>query len=655
MQHSPISEANVSEAAIHFYSSFFGALGLCVVIHFLAPVTSDDKSLLRLGLIVIFFGSLASATWSLLKPFEEYLTTRLRWRYADVSPALRSRVDNLSYSIARFMARLGILATIATGFWAGSVLAGWPQFSPIGHFQDPFGWLALISFLGLPLLALLSLGLLWQAYELFHQIVMDIRSEGSRVRDEAYTSSLSQQATAPPVQVTGTMKFRAGGQEWSWEELSKNTAVFGSSGSGKTLCVLNALLDGLIASSSGGSKPCAGLILDPKGDFREKIPALCKLYGREHDLVVLDPSGSRDNVRWNPLDSNESALELAGRFGAVLQVISTGSNEDKTWVENAVGLIENLISLYRLAYPNVPPSFAAIYEAAMSDDVVLSVRQRIKDNEFERSGSNRLLQVYFTEYWLPLNDRTKDSVRLYINSMLKAFSKEPYDEFFSGRTGVTMADVVDKGLILYVDMPVADYEVMSLVVCTFIKLEYFREVLKSRHRNKARPSFFFCDEFQSFFTVGARVGDSDAFERTRQSNHANIIGFQTLNALLKQTSQREQVVNLLGNCATKLFLRNTESETNHFAAELFGDRIENLGGSSRNVGSGLLSRGASSTLSGTEQYQKRVKPDDFISLATPSLDSGIDYAESIGLLAAGSFVRMEKMRWRVHPIVEASQ
>lgn len=73
-------------------------------------------------------------------------------------------------------------------------------------------------------------------------------------------------------------------------------------------------------------------------------------------------------------------------------------------------------------------------------------------------------------------------------------------------------------------------------------------------------------------------------------------------------------------------MRNTESETNHFAAELFGDRIENLGGSSRNVGSGLLSRGASSTLSGTEQYRKHEKPDDFISLATPSLDSGIDYA-----------------------------
>ena len=214
-----------------------------------------------------------------------------------------------------------------------------------------------------------------------------------------------------------------------------------------------------------------------------------------------------------------------------------------------------------------------------------------------------------------------------------------------------MADVIDRGLIVYVDMPIADFKEMSKVICTFIKLEYFLEVLKSRNRDKMRPSFFLCDEFQSFFTVGDGVGDSDAFERTRQSNHANIVAFQTLNALLKQTPSREQVVNLLGNCATKIFLRNTESETNQFASELFGERIENLGTSSRNVGGGLLGRGASSTLAGTEQYQKRVKPDDFIALATPSRDSGVDYAESIGHLAAGSFVRVEKMRWRVHPIV----
>ncbi|MCZ8017223.1 MAG: type IV secretion system DNA-binding domain-containing protein [Limnobacter sp.] len=651
MQHTPLTEAAVSQAAIAFYSSCFGSLGICIAIHFLAPITSDDNSILRLGLIILFFASLGTATWSLLKPFENYLTIRLRWRHADSSPALKSKVDNFSYTIARFSARLGILSTIGTGFWTVSVLATWPQFSIISKFQESLTWFAFLSFLALPLVALFSMGLLWQAYELFHQIVMDQRSEGGKLRDEVFVSTLARQNVAPAIEVTGPLTFHAGGQEWSWEGLSKNTAVFGMSGSGKTLCVLNALMDGLVASSAGTATPCAGLILDPKGDFREKISTLCKRYGREQDLIVIDPSKQVSPVRWNPLDSGDDALEVASRFGAVMQVLSDSSSEDTIWVESSVRLVENLISLFRLARPDLPPSLVEIHEAAMSDNVLGMVLQEIEEDVFENSRAAKRVTDYFVDFWRPMNEKTKGSIRLYIDKMLGRFRLSPYDEFFSGHSGVKMADVIDRGLIVYVDMPIADFKEMSKVICTFIKLEYFLEVLKSRNRDKLRPSFFLCDEFQSFFTVGDGVGDSDAFERTRQSNHANIIAFQTLNALLKQTPSREQVVNLLGNCATKIFLRNTESETNQFASELFGERIENLGASSRNVGGGLFGRGASSTLAGSEQYQKRVKPDDFISLATPSRDVGVDYAESIGHLAAGSFVRVEKMRWKVHPIV----
>ena len=41
------------------------------------------------------------------------------------------------------------------------------------------------------------------------------------------------------------------------------------------------------------------------------------------------------------------------------------------------------------------------------------------------------------------------------------------------------------------------------------KLEYFREVL--RRPDKPRTSFFFCDEFQQFFTTMQGKGDADFF------------------------------------------------------------------------------------------------------------------------------------------------
>lgn len=645
------TDVDASAAAVTFYSTFLGSLGLCAAIHFLATSLSDDRSIPRLGLVILFFGCLSSATWSLLGPFERYLTGKLRWKYADVSPALRSRVDNLAYVVARFAARIGILATAASLLWGFAIIGGWPQFSMLASLQDALGWLALFAWLGLPLVALFSSGLLWQAYETFHQIAMDLRSEGGVVRDSIYKQKREHQAKAAPVEVTGPLSFRAGGQDWSWEDLYKNTVIFGKPGSGKTVCVLNALLDGLIASSSITEKPCAGLILDPKGDYLEKITALCLVHGREKDLVIIDPSNLQISAHWNPLDSSDDSLEVAGRFGAVMQIVSDTKTNDTFWNESAVLLFQHLISLYRVANPHHPPSLVDIYRAATSDDLLEKLGLSISEGVYESSYIARLAREYFHNIWVPMPDKTKATIRSTIANMLNSFNISPYNELFAGASDVTMANVLDRGLILYVNMPIAEREVMSRVICSFLKLEFYREVLKSKNLNKDRPSFFLCDEFQSFFTVGQNRGDADAFERTRQSNHANIIAFQTINTLLKQTSQREHVMSLLGVCATKLFLRNDDYETNQYASSLFGKHIENLGSSSVNVGRGLSAKGASVALSGSDQYQDRIKPDEFVSLVVPAKRDGVNYTESIALLGAGSVVKTEKLRWFVHPII----
>ena len=56
----------------------------------------------------------------------------------------------------------------------------------------------------------------------------------------------------PPMEVLRGKKvgFRAGGIEWYWENLTQNAMVFGQPGSGKTVCVLNAMLDGLLGATA---------------------------------------------------------------------------------------------------------------------------------------------------------------------------------------------------------------------------------------------------------------------------------------------------------------------------------------------------------------------------------------------------------------------
>ncbi|MEO6594130.1 MAG: TraM recognition domain-containing protein [Planctomycetota bacterium] len=193
------------------------------------------------------------------------------------------------------------------------------------------------------------------------------------------------------------------------------------------------------------------------------------------------------------------------------------------------------------------------------------------------------------------------------------------------------------------------------MVCTFVKLEFQREIL--RRPNKTRRSFFFCDEFQSFFTIQQGKGDADFFERTRQSKHANIIATQNLPALLKVSPQdKNQVLNLLGNCAVKIFLRNTDDETNQFASKLFGQKIVTLGsanfGGGGGGGGGMLGgmRPTAGGYSGNAQYDACVRPEEFARLAIPSQTAGIGHADAIVHLGSRAEVERKKLRWVVHPL-----
>lgn len=638
---------DVTEYRVTFLASLWGSLALCIVIHFIAPMF-PDPGLIRLGLVITFFGCLASATWSLTDPYALSLASSYRWKYADANASVRADVDRFVLRKSRYIQGIGWFATAAVALMALSVLSEWPVFAPLVHVQPWLYRLAFLLTLGIPIYAVMTLDVLREALVLKHQFEEEVAVSGTRVRNAESEADRRRHESAPPVEVTGPMQFRAGGYDWQWNDFYKNAAIFGMSGSGKTLCVLNAVLDGLLASSSADGKLVAGLILDPKGDFRDKIMALCRTYNRSSDLRIIDPYDLVVSIRWNPLDSTDDAMEIAGRFGAVMEVINPAGSDDRFWIDSSKRLVQNLIALIRATRPQRPPSLSEIHDAAMSDAMLDRWGDAIVDDLLRENKELQRAVDYFEDIWRPMPDNTKGSIRTYVGNMLGAFLQDPYDKLFAGKSTETIADMIDAGRILYVYMPIADREVMAQVVSTFVKLEYYREVLK--RPNKELPSFFLCDEFQSFFNVGQGRGDADAFERTRQSNHANIIAFQNINALLKQAPRPEPVYNLLGNCATKLFLRNTDKDTNEFASNLFGEHVETLSSSSIGIGKGARGHGASSSLSGSAQYAAKVKKDEFTQLAIPSREDGVQYAEVIAHLGARARIGIGRQRWNVHPI-----
>ncbi len=614
-------------------------LAIMAAIHILPK--SKDAATMRLIFTVAYFAAAGTLLWLCNQPRAEYMKKSYEWKYAEAGPALDQSWRLYLASLNRFC---GITTTLLLAFVAAnavSVLSLWitalALLSPIASLA---WWGSLAGIISFPMWGRNYLSEVLQRRRLLAE---SVETSDFQPRSVASAEAVQQQANRPPVEYAGDHAFLAGGFQWSWNDFYKNCIIFGMSGTGKTVCVLNALLDGLLLSTEKSSACCAGLILDPKGDFKKKIRTVCAKYGREDDLVIINPTSMLESIRWNPLDSDDDELEIAARFAAALESVGMKSGDSSFWVDSAKKFIRHAIKLIRITNAEgEPPTFEQIGQLAGSMQRLSEFADLVADDD--PRGDQCL--SFFADEWAVMANETRSSIQAYITNMIDPFLMEPYATLFSGRSTVRIADMIDDGKILYVYMPIADKEAMSKVVCTFVKLEYYREVLK--RPDKKRSSFFLCDEFQAYFTTMPGKGDADFFERSRQSNHANLIATQNFPALIKVSGDKESVVNnLLGNCAVKIFLRNTDRSTNEYASNLFGQALVAMASSSLNQGTGKAIGGTSGA-SANRQYDQKVRTEEFIDLAVPAGD--VDYAETIVHLASRSSVSKEKLRWRVHPL-----
>lgn len=644
----PESRKHTTESLAALRKEFLRTPVFCAItmaaIHVIPKEPGDQE--IRLIMTVAYFGAVLTLLVTSMAPREAYLQRLYEWRFEDAGPAMAQTWKMYLLSLNRLVRVLCYLGIALVASTALSTLAKWPLFSGLSAMEPVYYWGWWISLISIGLLPIFGGNLFSETFQRHRLLEEAIQTSDYRPREANELSRSAEQPAREAVERIADHEFYAGGFNWSWEDFYKNSVIFGMSGTGKTVCVLNALLDGFLCSTASSTHPPSGLILDPKGDFHSKIGVVCNRYGRARDVLVIDPYQLDRSIRWNPFDSDDDELEVAARFGAVLE--STGmqaGGNDGFWIDSAKKFIRHAICLVRLTNPpGEPPSFQQINELAVSRDAIAA---RTDQLDIYDGRADQAL-VYFCNEWLKLADNTRTSILAYITNMIDPFLMEPYSTLFSGRSTMRISEMIDSGKILYIYMPIADKERMSRVICTFVKLEYYREVLK--RPNKERSSFFLCDEFQAFFTVMPGKGDSDFFERSRQSNHANIIATQNYPALLKQANDKDSVVkNLLGNCSVKIFLRNTDDSTNRYASELFGQTLVTMAGSGIGAAAGK-SVGGSSSASSSRQYDARVRTEEFVSLAVPSKRDGIDYTETIVHMAARGFVTKEKLRWKVHPL-----
>ena len=638
------SRSEVLQAQRRLLQIIAACVATLLIVHAL-PKAWKPWDPLRFVYTCAYFTALLAFCWALIGPLRVYQERLYAWAYEDAPPALERLWKLYLYSLHQVV---GIAAGLAALFFAATALATLSRWVPglavLRFAYKPAWWCSLLALVLFPFLG----GFLIQ--ELVHRF-RTLREQTAlagtfRPRTLAELHQAGGDANVPGLELLEGMAFRAGGLDWKWDDFYKGCMVFGQPGSGKTVCVLNSLLDGLLGSAHREGLAPSGLILDPKGDYCGKIRTLARRYGREQDLLILDPHRPEVSIRWNPLDSEDDELELAARFVAVMETLGAHSQETSFWLDAVRKFLRHAISLIRLTNaPGEPPDLAQVQDLANRFAAITERTDRL--DVTDRRGEGCL--AFFADEWAELAPQTRTSVQAHLTNMLDAFLMEPYATMFSGRSSCRISRMVDGGKILYVHMPIADKEAMARTVGTFVKLEYFREVL--RRPDKPRPSFFFCDEFQVFLTAGEGKTDPEFFERSRQSNHANVIAAQNLPALYRRTIRRESVTNLLGNCALKVFLRNTDQETNEYASRLFGEHVVGMAGAS-SLGGRERFHSLGHAISTSDQYDAVVRPERFARLVVPSPHQASPHCESIVHCAARSdpAQTLRKLRWKVHQI-----
>lgn len=136
-------------------------------------------------------------------------------------------------------------------------------------------------------------------------------------------------------------------------DLYEHLMVLGGSGTGKTYSVLQPLWEEWFRSThlpDGEERDrlkFGALVIEAKGDFRDKTWSLAQKYGRMDDVVLFGPT-HRDVVYDMFGDPTESPLQLANKMLAMLKAFSGGSsNQDPFWDNAARKLFQSTFIMHR--------------------------------------------------------------------------------------------------------------------------------------------------------------------------------------------------------------------------------------------------------------------------------------------------------------------
>ena len=382
---------------------------------------------------------------------------------------------------------------------------------------------------------------------------------------------------------TGELKERGHGTGASkgnaiWlneKDAAKNIVVFGGIGSGKTVTVIQRVLDQLL------NQHCGALIFDVKGDFTRTAEKLAERNGKT--IQVIGPGRGTLNLLAG------LTPETAAEFLKSAFILFAGGSE-KFWTQagtmlclNGLGVLSfvpghfNLSALHRLLHR--PEEKAEILDTA---------RRHLQTERDRRLFEN---YSYNLDHVL---DKYDEKLRMGIigtvDTVLSGLTHPDMEDFCCQDTAAAanMDSVLDGG-VFCLSLPLVQYGAVAKIIYTIIKLRFYT-ALKNRvsypDRYGTSRAVFCCDEFQQIISANKdSMSDLDAFDTLRSAGLIGLVSAQHVSSFITALGgDKPTAATILANFRQKICLQTEDLETIEYFQKLAGQAEVWREGTSTNSG-----------------------------------------------------------------------
>ena len=361
------------------------------------------------------------------------------------------------------------------------------------------------------------------------------------------------------------------------KSLYQNILITGTIGTGKTSSAMYPFTKQLISYNSDDITSKIGmLILDVKGNYYKKVKEFAERENRSSDLIVLELGGF---YKYNPLHKPLlKANVLANRLKTILLLFSP-NNTESFWIDKAEQILTECIKLCRI-YNNYYVTFEEIHKLVTIDNYYLEkikfLRELFISNKLNEEDIYNLWSAlnFFEKEYNSLDFRTKSILKSEITRITNIFVSDykVHNTFSPNKEDLNFfgfEDVLNNGKIVVLNMNISEYQDLSKIIATYLKLDFQTEALIRLSKNNMdaqRPIAFISDEYHEYCTAS----DANFFAQSRESKCINIVATQSYSSLLNTINNESTVKVIIQNLVNKLWFRTDDIFTIESAQKQIG-------------------------------------------------------------------------------------